>query len=764
MDSPGPLVTPFELSITVMEVGGLSGSLNGVVKVEVAVEDAIAGLTSGRSTHPSAPGTLSGATSLIQSSDVTASTRLLWTNHNQFSIPLTSLENHNISFTLYCETDRAAPGVIGRAKTDSALGTLLWSQVNRKFDMGLPVTLESQVDANLSRYSTPYIVVQLQLQERSLFHLSTHPDIPNASLLSLPAPLSPVSQAQTNQGQQLHPMEYLIDELAFALHESSLFSTEARELATYAVSKANLFLENRVNRIPLLLLSLAHRQDICADYRTVMELRSLEDIDNGGSSIYPVPINGPMEDCTSGERALATPLPLCKQILRFFNLYSLQSQSPTLLLGRKETGELHHFSFPQPSSLIDFLKAVHAVKSSDLHPSDEFTVRYVNHGASESVPCLLWFEMVEDQQSICWRSTQDPSSSVSLSLPVDEIEKLLPSVCPPLPFPIAIDLNIANLLNDDIRSGGVALLSIMTPAGQSETVVFSCDSNLRQSGKLRIFCGFEDLANGCATIGLHIQENPTKEIQTLGEVVVRLSTLTPLRRDTDPPCFHSQVPNFVQLQLQSPRYALMSLPHPSSLCSPPPSLSPVRISFVHAFELLPMNLDKTSDPYCIVRLVDANNRPVARSSISGFRTKHVLKTLNPVWNQQLVFHSDSGFLRAVYIHIEVWDRDVITVDTCMGEVFLPLASVSSTQSRLSLALGWSPLMPTDYRRSILPLPFPPLSESDSFAESSNFGTIVLDVRTVPPAERDEFQVSRFSRYFTPACQQGVLEVTASASR
>jgi hypothetical protein len=112
-----------------------------------------------------------------------------------------------------------------------------------------------------------------------------------------------------------------------------------------------------------------------------------------------------------------------------------------------------------------------------------------------------------------------------------------------------------------------------------------------------------------------------------------------------------------------------------------------------------MNLDKTSDPYCVVRLVDASNKPVAKSSIAGFRTKHVLKTLNPVWNQQLVFHSDSGFLRAAYVHIEVWDRDVITEDTCMGEVFLPLRAVSSTQVRLSLALNWSPLMPPEYRRS-----------------------------------------------------------------
>jgi hypothetical protein len=115
-----------------------------------------------------------------------------------------------------------------------------------------------------------------------------------------------------------------------------------------------------------------------------------------------------------------------------------------------------------------------------------------------------------------------------------------------------------------------------------------------------------------------------------------------------------------------------------------------------------MNLDKTSDPYCILRFVDQNNLPVSRTSVAGFWTKHVLKTLSPVWNQQLVFHSDSGFLRATYAHIEVWDRDVVTANTCMGEVFVPLKRLSPTQTRMTLPLEWSPLMPTEYRKSSNP--------------------------------------------------------------
>ena len=547
-----PRVTPFELSITVLEVGGLYGSLNGVVKVEVAVEDDIIGLTSGRSTHPSVPGTLSGSLTLIQSSDVTKSSRLFWTNHNLFSIPLTSLENHNISFTLFFETDRAVPVVIGRAKTDSNLGSLLWSQVNRKFDMGLPVTLETQNLSFPSQFSTPYIVVQLQLLERALFHLSINPDIPSSSLVTPPR-LSifstPISYSVNRE--RLEPLEYLIDELTSALQESALFAMDARELATYSISKVNIFLEDRA---PLLLLSPSHRQDICADYQILTDLRSLREIDH---RIYPIPhiSNEPREVFVTGNRSLHSSLPLPRQIL---HLHSLQSPVPYLSLRRKGTHDSHQFSFSQPSDLMKFLKAVSKAQSSDLHSSDEFPVQYHDHGFGQAaVPCLMRFEMVDGQESICWRGTQDPSVSISIS--IFEIEHLASSLCPPLSFPVVVDLEISNFLNDDIRSGGMALFTILTASGQYETAHFSCDSNMRRSERLRIFCGFEDLANGSAMIGIHLQESPTKDIQTLGEAVVNLSTMVQLRRDTDPPSFLSLIPNPLRIQLQPPRYALMSL-------------------------------------------------------------------------------------------------------------------------------------------------------------------------------------------------------------
>ena len=143
-----------------------------------------------------------------------------------------------------------------------------------------------------------------------------------------------------------------------------------------------------------------------------------------------------------------------------------------------------------------------------------------------------------------------------------------------------------------------------------------------------------------------------------------------------------------------------------------------------------MNLDKTSDPYCILRFVDHLCIPVSKSNILGYRTKYVLKTLNPVWNQQLVFQSDSGFLQATYLFIEVWDRDVVTADSCMGEVFIPLKGISTSNTRMNLLLNWSPLMSYDYELN-----------------KSNYGQLFIDIRIISAAEDQAKSKYQFYNHF-----------------
>jgi Ca2+-dependent lipid-binding protein len=72
--------------------------------------------------------------------------------------------------------------------------------------------------------------------------------------------------------------------------------------------------------------------------------------------------------------------------------------------------------------------------------------------------------------------------------------------------------------------------------------------------------------------------------------------------------------------------------------------------FVRAEGLMAADLGRTSDPYCVIRFVTDRGIPV---SANTYKTKTAKKTLNPVWNEQVVFGADSGFLRAAFAHIEV---------------------------------------------------------------------------------------------------------------
>ena len=63
-----------------------------------------------------------------------------------------------------------------------------------------------------------------------------------------------------------------------------------------------------------------------------------------------------------------------------------------------------------------------------------------------------------------------------------------------------------------------------------------------------------------------------------------------------------------------------------------------------------MDLNGTSDPYCVLKFVDHRGAPV---SPKYYRTKTSKMTLNPMWDEQIVFDSDFGFLEATYAHIEV---------------------------------------------------------------------------------------------------------------
>jgi hypothetical protein len=425
--------------------------------------------------------------------------------------------------------------------------------------MGLPIVLSaSEGNEAISRYSTPYVIVQLQLSERSLFHLSAHSDS---------APLTPLLDRQPIGPHRVpsHPLDYLIALLADGLQRTQLrpLSSEAEAIAFFSLSKMNVC-SGRPGSVPLLLLSPSHLHEISADY---IPLASLQ-IPEGAMdlrSVYPIPVNGLkpslfLKRVSGTQTQLSSlPVPLPRQLTQLTNRYSAHATHSITILTKSKAA--HSFLFATPSLLFEFLQADLKVRSiGSLTPNEEFSVLCGSQAGDPSVsqpyPCTLTFTTLEGRVALHWKGTEDPLQYSHLF--VEDIEELVPSTFPPFPTNVSIDLSIPNILNPDIRSSTIVFVSVMTNSGQHERCIFSCDSNERGAGTIRLFCRSEELATEAILLAVHIQESATKEIQTIGETEVPLSSLVHLdTAGAEGQSFLSQVPRALQITLRPPRRALM---------------------------------------------------------------------------------------------------------------------------------------------------------------------------------------------------------------
>jgi RAS protein activator-like 1 len=76
------------------------------------------------------------------------------------------------------------------------------------------------------------------------------------------------------------------------------------------------------------------------------------------------------------------------------------------------------------------------------------------------------------------------------------------------------------------------------------------------------------------------------------------------------------------------------------------------VHVVEARDLIPMDVDGTSDPYVILRIEDQQIETTFKKS-----------TLNPVWNESFTFEISQGTLPLL---IEVMDKDTFGEDDCEG--------------------------------------------------------------------------------------------------
>ena len=96
----------------------------------------------------------------------------------------------------------------------------------------------------------------------------------------------------------------------------------------------------------------------------------------------------------------------------------------------------------------------------------------------------------------------------------------------------------------------------------------------------------------------------------------------------------------------------------------------VTIYLVEGKDLLAMDEEGTSDPYCKFRLIcksfiiNPTTSDITRLGNERYKTKTVYETLNPKWQEQFELYNYED--QSQELDITVWDRDQRSKDDFMG--------------------------------------------------------------------------------------------------
>ena len=93
----------------------------------------------------------------------------------------------------------------------------------------------------------------------------------------------------------------------------------------------------------------------------------------------------------------------------------------------------------------------------------------------------------------------------------------------------------------------------------------------------------------------------------------------------------------------------------------PNSVGTLKVTILHATNLLSADSNGKSDPYVVVK-----------AGGMAQKTKHVLETLDPVWNKTLEFQGKLETFLARPLHLKLFDMDVFSADDPLGEVKVSL--------------------------------------------------------------------------------------------
>ena len=107
------------------------------------------------------------------------------------------------------------------------------------------------------------------------------------------------------------------------------------------------------------------------------------------------------------------------------------------------------------------------------------------------------------------------------------------------------------------------------------------------------------------------------------------------------------------------------------------SFEGVHVDVISARKLIAADRGGTSDPFARVKLVDGDGKELGQ-----YKTKVIKKTLNPAWNESIVFgdNLDGVIARECRVEVTLMDYDLVGSNDPLGRVVVPLAGLAEQPS------------------------------------------------------------------------------------
>ncbi|GLD94563.1 hypothetical protein PINS_up003174 [Pythium insidiosum] len=161
---------------------------------------------------------------------------------------------------------------------------------------------------------------------------------------------------------------------------------------------------------------------------------------------------------------------------------------------------------------------------------------------------------------------------------------------------------------------------------------------------------------------------------------------------------------------------------------PPPSRVLLHMNVVEARQLIAVDLNGKSDPYCVVTLIGKDGNSIETEAV---RTPYITDSLDPVWNQHFTIGNAVDLRTVEAVHLDLRDHNNFMKNTSLGFVKVPLSvfqmSPAST-AQSEVVDRWFRVEP------------PPLVQAPTSMMSSAIAFATSGASTSPIREKDQQEI------------------------